>query len=167
MVKSQSGISLTENAAQLIQEISKSKSEVTVAFLRITNQDTIDFDPELQICGDFCLNDVVDKLKLAPALPHWIVFMSSMKAIDCSDNKIKRTIKTPIVISWCSDQCTISQKMKFAASKGPVEHTFGDCVRVEVHNLEDMTPDEIIGARRMKMKLNGWIPTEFCHQTVV
>ena len=36
MVKSTSGISITENAAQLVNQIAKKKTQVTVAFLKIT-----------------------------------------------------------------------------------------------------------------------------------
>ena len=165
MVKSMSGISITENAAQLVNQIAKKKTQVTVAFLRIFDDNQIDFDSNLHVSGDFCLNDIVEKLKHAPALSHWIVFVSTIKAIDCSNNITQRTIETPVVISWCPDSCRVSQKMKFASSKGPVETAFGDCVQVEIANLEEMTPNEIVGKRRMKQRLNGWIPTEFCHES--
>ena len=162
MVKSMSGIDINDDAAQLVQDISKKKTKVTVAFLRINDDNKIDFDSSLHIFGDFGLNDIVEKLKQAPTLPHWIVFLSTTKAIDSSNNTTKRTIETPMVISWCPDGCPVSHKMKFASSRGPVERAMGDCVTVQIESCEEMTPCEILGDRRMKRKLNGLNATEFC-----
>ena len=155
-----SGIKVVESARTLIEEIAKNRSKVKVAFFKVCDEKVIDVESKLNVYNDFCLDDIIEKIRLSPDCPYWILFMSTILTCSC------RIIQHPIIIAWCPENCSVKKKMHFSSSKGAVEKFAEGCCRVEISCMEDINPCRIIEDRKMSLKLKGEVPREFCHQSI-